>query len=182
MKSSLFWLIVIIIIWMANIKKEENMRIEQDFIKTSVPVEVKKEFQETIHPSSQIVQQAKTVSQFAKENLGKPYVFGTIGPESFDCSGFVYSMHKKVGINLPRTSLNQSKVEGDKISREFLEEGDLVFFDTALEGHVNHSGIYLGDSKFIHASSGKAYSVTISSLDAWYKDKFKWGKRLNANK
>ncbi|HIO96285.1 MAG TPA: hypothetical protein EYG67_05625 [Campylobacterales bacterium] len=47
---------------------------------------------------------------------------------------------------------------------------------------VNHLGIYIGNHQFIHASSGKAYSVTISSLNGWYKDKFKWGKHINENK
>ncbi len=42
------------------------------------------------------------------------------------------------------------------------------------KGHVNHSGTYLGDGKFIHASSGKANGVTISDIDGCYKDKFKW--------
>jgi len=67
----------------------------------------------------------------------------------------VYYIFKENNIILPRTSIDQSKV-ADKISIEKLEKGDLVFFDTSLKGHVNHSGIYLGDGKFIHASSGKA--------------------------
>ena len=118
----------------------------------------------------------------AQKHLGKPYKYGSIGPNSFDCSGFVYAVYKKIGIIIPRTSLNQSRIRGSKLSRGELKVGDLVFFDTSLRGHVNHSGIYLGNSKFIHASSGKAYSVTISNMNGWYKDKFKWGKHINENK
>ncbi|CAA6817459.1 MAG: Invasion associated protein p60 [uncultured Sulfurovum sp.] len=125
---------------------------------------------------------SKSILEIARGHLGKPYVYGKTGPDSFDCSGFVYGVHQQVGIILPRTSYNQSRIQGAKVSRKDLQKGDLVFFDTSLKGKVNHSGIYLGDGNFIHASSGKAYSVTISSLNAWYKDKFKWGKRLNANK
>jgi len=81
------------------------------------------------------------------------------------------------GIDLPRTALAQSK-SGEKISRASLQPGDILFFDTAHRGHVNHSGIYLGEGKFIHASSGKAYGVTISDLDqGFYKEKFLWGVR-----
>jgi sulfane dehydrogenase subunit SoxC len=59
-----------------------------------------------------------------------------------------------------------------------LKKGDMVFFDTHERGHVNHSGVYLGDGRFIHASSGKAMSVTISELDkGFYVDKFRWGIR-----
>ena len=91
-------------------------------------------------------------------------------------------MHKHFGIQIPRTSLNQSQISGSKLSRAELSVGDMVFFDTSLKGHVNHVGIYLGNGKFIHASSGKAFSVTISDMNGWYKNKFRWGKHLNANK
>jgi len=118
----------------------------------------------------------------AQKHLGKPYKYGATGPKSFDCSGFVYAVHKSFGITIPRTSLDQSQIRGYRLSRTELRVGDIVFFDTSSKGHVNHSGIYLGNSKFIHASSGKAFSVTISDLNGWYKDKFKWGKHINANK
>jgi len=114
----------------------------------------------------------------ARKYLGRPYKYGATGPNSFDCSGFVYAVYKEVGIKIPRTSIAQSKIKGKKLSINELREGDLLSFDTSLKGHINHSGIYIGDHKFIHASSGRAYSVTISSLDGWYKDKFRWGKRL----
>jgi cell wall-associated NlpC family hydrolase len=119
------------------------------------------------------------IIKIAQKHLGKPYKYGAVGPDSFDCSGFVYAVFKSAGINIPRTSLAQSKSNGKKLSKNQLKEGDMVFFDTSLKGHINHSGIYLGDDKFIHASSGRAYSVTISSLNGWYRDKFRWGKRIN---
>ena len=114
----------------------------------------------------------------AKKYLGKPYRYGATGPNSFDCSGFVYAVFKEIGIAIPRTSIEQSKIIGKKLSKNELKAGDLLSFDTSLKGYINHSGIYIGNHKFIHASSGKAHSVTISSLDGWYKDKFRWGKRV----
>ncbi len=110
----------------------------------------------------------------AKSKLGSPYVYSKTGPNSFDCSGFVYYIFNENDISIPRTSIAQSKI-GTKINKNEIKKGDLVFFDTSLKGQVNHSGIYLGDGKFIHASSGKANGVTISDIDGWYKDKFKWG-------
>ena len=118
----------------------------------------------------------------AYKHLGKPYKYGATGPNSFDCSGFVYAVHRNLGVTIPRTSRDQSQIKGRKLSKNELKVGDLVFFDTSLKGHVNHSGIYLGKGKFIHASSGKAFSVTISDINAWYKDKFRWGKHINENK
>jgi len=129
-----------------------------------------------------VLESNNTIVQEAQKYLGKPYKYGATGPDSFDCSGFVYRVYKNVGISIPRTSLDQSNIAGQKLTKEALQVGDLVFFDTSLKGHVNHSGIYLGNHKFIHASSGKAYSVTISDMNGWYKDKFKWGKHLNENK
>ncbi|NOZ91181.1 MAG: C40 family peptidase [Epsilonproteobacteria bacterium] len=125
-----------------------------------------------------ISQSNNIIVKTAMKHLGKPYRYGATGPNSFDCSGFVYAVYKEVGIPIPRTSLAQSKIKGKKLSINELKAGDLLSFDTSLKGHINHSGIYIGDHKFIHASSGKAYSVTISSLDGWYKDKFRWGKRV----
>ena len=102
----------------------------------------------------------------AKKYLGKPYKYGATGPNSFDCSGFVYAVFREVGVPIPRTSLAQSKIKGKKLSKSELKKGDLLSFDTSLKGHINHSGIYIGNHKFIHASSGKAHSVTISTLYA----------------
>ncbi|MBL0721076.1 MAG: C40 family peptidase, partial [Sulfurovum sp.] len=115
----------------------------------------------------------------AKGHLGKRYVWGANGPSRFDCSGFTSYVYKKMGIKIPRVSINQGKV-GKKVRRSRLRKGDLVFFDTSRRrrGYINHVGIYIGDHKFIHASSSKR-KVVISSLDKkFYKARFKWGRRL----
>jgi cell wall-associated NlpC family hydrolase len=75
--------------------------------------------------------------------------------------------------------LKQSQI-GKKLTKKELQVGDLLSFDTSLKGHINHSGIYLGDGKFIHASSGKAKGVTISDLNkGFYVDKFRWGTHID---
>jgi len=124
------------------------------------------------------VKDSNIVVKEAIKYLGRPYRYGKTGPDSFDCSGFVYRVYQDIGVKIPRTSLSQSKIAGRKLSRYELKAGDIIFFDTGHRGHINHSGIYIGDSKFIHASSGKAHSVTISNLNGWYRDKFRWGKRV----
>ena len=113
----------------------------------------------------------------AKSKLGSRYAPAKAGPDHFDCSGFVYYVFKQQGIKIPRASLSQSQ-SGEKLTREQLKRGDILFFDTHERKHINHSGIYLGEGKFIHSSSGKAYGVTISDLDkGFYKEKFRWGVR-----
>ena len=113
----------------------------------------------------------------AKSKMGDSYEPAKAGPDHFDCSGFVYYVFKENGIKIPRTSLQQSK-SAEKLSRQEIKRGDILSFDTHDRKHINHSGIYLGEGKFIHSSSGKAYGVTISELDkGFYKDKFRWGVR-----
>ena len=117
--------------------------------------------------------------QIARQHLGKRYVWGATGPYKFDCSGFTSYVCRKNGLSIPRTSINQSKV-GKYISRSNLQAGDLIFFDTSKrrKGYVNHVGIYLGNNKFIHASSSKKRVVVTSLNKPFYKSRFKWGRRM----
>jgi len=121
------------------------------------------------------------VIRIAKRYLGRRYVWGAEGPNSFDCSGFTqYVMRKSKGIKIPRVSRRQAYY-GKYVSRRNLKPGDLIFFDTSRRrrGYVNHVGIYIGNNKFIHASSAR-HRVVITSLERpFYKSRFKWGRRIN---
>lgn len=120
------------------------------------------------------------VLAMAKSLQGRPYVYGARGPKSFDCSGFVsYVYQKSVGINLPRVSRDQARF-GKRVSRNELQPGDIVSFDTnGGNNGVNHVGIYLGDGRFIHASSARVMQVTIDSLNAkHYARSFMGGSRI----
>ena len=122
----------------------------------------------------------EAVEQYSKNFLGKPYVWGATGPDSFDCSGFTQKVYGQWGIKIPRHSTQQAKV-GEYISYENLERGDMVFFDTEKKarGVVNHVGIYLEDGKFIHASSGnKKVVITNFNEKLFYKNHFLWGRRV----
>jgi len=131
--------------------------------------------QSKVDTNSTLVQ---NLIELAKSKMGNKYKPAAAGPENFDCSGFMYYVFRSNDILIPRTSLAQSKI-GVPLNREEIEIGDLLSFDTSGKGHVNHTGLYLGDGEFIHASSGKAYGVTVSKLDTgFYKDKFLWGIRV----
>jgi len=120
------------------------------------------------------------VERYAKDLLGKRYVWGATGPNKFDCSGFTQKVYRTAGIDLPRVSREQAKV-GSYVTYENLKRGDMVFFDTNHKkiGRVNHVGIYLGDSKFIHASSGnKKVVITSFNKKQFYKNRFLWGRRI----
>ena len=96
--------------------------------------------------------------------IGVPYRLGGNDPKvGFDCSGFVtYVYRNTLGLVLPRTARQLATV-GVGIAREELQPGDLVFFNT--RGSPNsHVGIYLGNSKFVHAPRTRTL-VRIDSLD-----------------
>jgi N-acetylmuramoyl-L-alanine amidase len=102
-----------------------------------------------------------------------------MSPAGFDCSGFTSYVFCAFGIKLERVSTDQAK-QGTEISRENLKPGDLVFFDTT-GGHgvINHTGIFIGDGKFIHASSGTSYCVIISDLTTgYYTGNFMTARRI----
>ncbi|HEY2222389.1 C40 family peptidase [Actinomycetospora sp.] len=92
----------------------------------------------------------------AESKLGKPYVWGATGPNSFDCSGLMQFAFEKAGADLPRTSAAQSKV-GDKVSMDDLKPGDLIF----LYSPVSHVVMYVGNGKVIEApNSGEDVRYT----------------------
>ena len=121
---------------------------------------------------------AQKIIILAKKKLGRKYVWGATGNDTFDCSGLTSYVYKKNGIRLPRRAISQSKV-GKQVSRSRLRPGDLVFFDTSKEhrGYVNHVGIYIGHNKFIHASSAKKKVVITSLNKPFYAHRFKLGRR-----
>lgn len=118
---------------------------------------------------------ASAVISTAKSFMGVPYVWGGTTPSGFDCSGYIQYVLGKNGISVPRTAAEQYKV-GTSVSKSNLRTGDLVFFTTYKEG-PSHLGFYLGEGKFIHASSSKG--VTISSLSSdYYSSRYIGAKRV----
>lgn len=118
------------------------------------------------------------IVEYAKKFLGVKYVWGGSSPKGFDCSGFVMYVYKKFGVNLLHNAHLQSK-SGTPVKREGLEPGDLVFFDTnGGHNYINHVGIYIGNGKFIHASSSRTGRyVKISELSGFYSRSYMTARR-----
>ncbi|AMN34496.1 C40 family peptidase [Clostridium perfringens] len=90
---------------------------------------------------------ASAVVSYAYQFIGRPYVFGATGPDSFDCSGFTsYVYRNAVGREITRTTYSQIN-QGRPVSRDQLQPGDLVFTNG-----VEHVGIYVGGGQMIHAA------------------------------
>ena len=96
---------------------------------------------------------------YARKYLGYRYVYGTAGPNTFDCSGFTSYVYKHFGYSLNRTSGGQ-RSNGKKVNKSDLKAGDILCFS----GHV---GLYIGGNKFIHAANPRK-GVIISSLSESY--------------
>lgn len=106
--------------------------------------------------------------QYAKEFLGNPYVWGgTSLTNGADCSGYVMSIYKKYGINLPHSSRAQANC-GTTIKVSEAKPGDLIFYGKG--NTINHVGIYIGGGQVIHASSPKT-GIRISNVS--YRSPFK---------
>ena len=124
---------------------------------------------------------AQKVVQYAKDNLGKKYVWGATGPNSFDCSGLMQYIYKKVGINLNRVSRDQA-TQGIAVSKSNLQPGDLVFFrginSSSSSTYISHVGIYIGNGEFIHASNPTRGVVKDSLNSDYYSSHYVKARRI----
>ena len=108
----------------------------------------------------------RELANYALAFRGVPYRFGGSDPSGFDCSGLVYYVFARYGIDIPRVVEDQWLV-GDKIEPKNIKPGDLLFFSTKGPG-ASHVGIALDGERFVHApnSSGVVRVETLSS-DYW---------------
>lgn len=119
------------------------------------------------------------ISMYAVSLVGSPYRLGGTSPDTgLDCSGFVDHVFRQVaGIKLPRDSQAISEAT-QPLDLSALQPGDLVFFNT-LNHAFSHVGIYLGDDRFVHATSSRTGSVMISRLsDRYWHERFDGARRV----
>lgn len=118
----------------------------------------------------------------AQSYLGTPYRYGGTTRKGIDCSAFVLSVFgAAAGLTLPRVAAAQAQ-EGERIEKENLQKGDLLFFAQSRGGRISHVGIVEdvteeGEIKFIHAATSRG--VMVSSLnDSYWGPKYKFAKRV----
>lgn len=116
------------------------------------------------------------VLKTARRYLGVPYVWGGTSPRGFDCSGYTHYVLLRNEIIVPRTAANQFK-KGYWVSRRNLNKGDLVFFQTYKRG-ASHVGIYIGNNKFLNASSGWGKIVVGDLNIRYFRNHYIGAKRI----
>lgn len=108
-----------------------------------------------------------------REYMGVPYLYGGNGKYGIDCSALMQKLYKTVGLTLPRTAQGQYDAV-EHIADYDVEPGDLVFFHGTYESnsYITHVGVYVGDGKMFHASSGQGYCCYSSIHSAYYQAHF----------
>jgi len=105
---------------------------------------------------------AETIA-LSKRFLGLPYTWGGTSSFGYDCSGLMQMLGRRRGVLMPRDAQPQAEWSGvTSVERKDLEPGDLLYFGTAK--HITHTGLYLGEEKFISATTFQTPMVRIDDL------------------
>lgn len=114
----------------------------------------------------------------ARAQIGKPYAWGGVGPDSFDCSGLVvFAARKALGVTLPRVAADQA-FTGVHVEFANLAPGDLVFYANTYQPGISHVGIYIGNGEWITASD-ETTGVIIARLDEpYWKSRYAGARRI----
>ena len=106
---------------------------------------------------------------------GTRYKYGGDDKRGFDCSGLTQKVYNDAfQIELPRTTKEMSKI-GDKVSKNKLKPGDLVFFRPSRK--YRHVGIYMGDDLFMHSSTSKGV-IKSDLFNPYWEQKYRYAKRI----
>lgn len=152
-------------------------------------VEVKKETKEVSNRGGNIereennevvpttVSKGEEIVSLAKQYLGKPYIYGGEGPNSFDCSGFTLFVYQQFGISLSHSATAQSR-QGTFVNKENIQAGDLVIFNDEENAGIGHVGIYMGDGNFIHGSSAVGEVTTTPLSKQYYVQRYVTARRM----
>jgi lipoprotein Spr/probable lipoprotein NlpC len=109
----------------------------------------------------------KTLADAANSWIGVPYRYGGVSRQGVDCSALAAHLLEEVGVKLPR-SVNQQRNVGREIPFDTIEAGDLVFFKIE-SPRVNHVGVVLDRTRFVHASRSRGVAVDLLENDYFRK-------------
>jgi lipoprotein Spr len=125
-------------------------------------------------------QKADKIVSFAQSLQGKvKYKYGTRNPDRliFDCSSFTQYVFAKMDISIKWGTAAQSK-QGTYVSKSQLKKGDLIFLSVGTPGKIDHVGIYIGNGKFIHNTTGSSFNGVKTSSLSDYSERYITARRI----
>ena len=127
-------------------------------------------------PSPALVASPHAVVREALHLLDSPYRYGEETPDrGFDCSGLVHYVYGRYGVHLPRTAEDMALFL-PPLEESLRRPGDLVFFNTTGKPY-SHVGIYLGENRFVHASSAQRKVIVSDFLMPYWSDHYQGARR-----
>ena len=136
--------------------------------------EYKKPATPTVDTSAQGSELGKQIANYALQYVGYNYCWGGRSPDTgFDCSGLVYYVYQQFGYTLNRVAADQAL---NGVHVDDLQPGDVLCFYSG-SSYIGHSGIYIGDGKFVHAANS-ATGVIVTSLEGYYSSRGYEARRI----
>lgn len=108
--------------------------------------------------------------------IGRPYRYGGVTPDGFDCSGLVQYVYAQQGLRVPRSTREQHAA-GQSIDLDQAEPGDLLFYSFK-GGGIDHVAVYLGDGQAVHAPSSGKQVIVAPIANRWWTDRYVDAVRL----
>lgn len=156
---------------------------------TTLPVEIT---EETTEPTTVPTTEATTVpetteailseiglkaAQIAKAQVGKSYLYGTAGPDTFDTSGLVQYCYKECGVQIPRSNSALASY-GYVVDKEDIQPGDAVFFWSKNPGVAEYLGVYVGDGIVVAALNPSQPVIELNMNSSYYTEHFVFARRF----
>ena len=159
----------------------ESRETPSDIVTTEIVGSNKSNTNKKINTSSNADQNNDAIGEIliqAMSLMGISYKWGGNTPETgMDCSGFIrYVFKKSMGINLPRTANEMSKV-GIRVSTDEMQPGDLIFFNTLHGRRNSHMGMYIGNNQFIQ-SPRTGQRIQITEYNSYWRSHTNGVKRI----
>lgn len=116
-------------------------------------------------PSVSTATKLNAIVSLAKQQVGKPYIWGGVGPDNYDCSGLVqYVYGHAAGVNMPRVTADQVRV-GQTVPMDQLKPGDLIYWGSTTSPY--HVAIYVGNDQYVSAATPDQ-GVALQKLTTYY--------------